>query len=223
MTRIIQIKTMKKILIIITVLLSISASAQNNSDKARDLLDEVLNNVKSYQNISIDFKYVLINTEEGINQETRGDVVMEENKYVLNILGITRIFDGDSLYTISPEDEEVTISTETSEDANTITPSEMLSFYQEGYTYAVDSIQNLSGRKIQYVKLVPIDSNSEISYVLLGIDNKTQHIYKLIEVGNNGTRTELTVNSFKTNQPLSKSLFIFDKSKYKDYFINTID
>lgn len=214
---------MKNILFVITLLVSINLTAQSKSDEARDLLDDVLNNVKSYDNITIDFKYVLINTEEGINQETRGDVIMEGNKYILNILGITRIYDGKTLYTISPEDEEVTISKETSDDENTITPSQMLSFYQDGYSYYMDTIENLKGRKIQYVKLVPIDSNSEISYVLLGIDNKTKHIYKLIEVGANDTKTELTVNSFKTNQPLSKTLFTFDKSKYKDYFINNID
>ena len=47
-----------------------------------------------------------------------------------------------------------------------------------------------------------------------------KHIYNLIETGNNGSVTTLTVNCFKTNQPLSESLFTFDKSKYTDYYIN---
>jgi hypothetical protein len=59
--------------------------------------------------------------------------------------------------------------------------------------------------------------------VLLGIDNNTKHIYKLIEIGKNGTKTILTVNSFKTNEALSKTLFTFDASKYEDYYINTLD
>jgi len=57
----------------------------------------------------------------------------------------------------------------------------------------------------------------------LGIDAKTKHIYNLIEIGKNDTKTTLTVNSFKTNQPISKSLFKFDKSKYKNYYINNLD
>ena len=49
----------------------------------------------------------------------------------------------------------------------------------------------------------------------------SDHIYKLIETGQNGTKTTITVNSFKTNQPLSKSLFTFDEQKYVDegYYI----
>jgi outer membrane lipoprotein-sorting protein len=139
------------------------------------------------------------------------------------VLGVTRIFDGKTLYTISPEDEEVTISSENTEDENTVSPSKMLSFYKDGYTYTMDIVQDVKGRKIQYVKLNPIDTNSEIKQVLLGIDAKTKHIYNLIEIGKNGTKTTLTVNSLKTNEPISKSLFKFDKNKYKNYYINKLD
>lgn len=213
---------MKNLVTVLAIIVGFFGNAQE-SEKAKALLDEVSEKVKSYDNISIDFKYVLNNSEENINQETRGDVIMEGDKYLLNILGITRIYDGETLYTISPEDEEVTISSENTEDENTITPSAMLSFYEEGYSYAMDIVQNVMGRKIQYVKLTPIDSNSEIDYVLLGIDTKTKHIYNLIEKGSNSTTTTLTVNSFKTNEPLSKTLFTFDETKYSDYFINRID
>jgi outer membrane lipoprotein-sorting protein len=211
---------MKRILIALLVMVSYSTVAQND---AKTLLDEVSAKVKSYDNIALDFKYVLVNIEEDINQETRGNVIIQGDKYFLNILGITRIFNGTTLYSISPEDDEVTISSDNSQDESTITPSKMLSFYEEGYNYTMDIVQNVQGRKIQYIKLIPIDSDAEINHILLGIDINTKHIYNLIEIGANKTKTTLTVNSFKTNEPLSKTLFTFDQSKYKDYYINKID
>jgi len=213
---------MKNILVTIALLVCFNGFSQE-SEKAKALLNEVDTKVRSYENISIDFKYALQNSSENVNQVTRGDVTIEGEKYFLNVLGVTRIYDGKTLYTISPEDEEVTISSDNSEDENTITPSKMLSFYKEGYSFAMDIIQDVKGRKIQYVKLTPIDTNSEIKQVLLGIDAKTKHIYNLIEIGKNGTKTTLTVNSFKTNEPISKSLFKFDKNKYKGYYINKLD
>ncbi len=213
---------MKKLSILFALLVGTLSFAQN-SDKAEALLNEVYKKAKSYDNIAIDFKYVLNNASENINQETRGDVALQGDKYRLNILGVTRIFDGKTMYTISPEDEEVTISSDNTEDENTITPSKMLSFYKEGYSYKMDIVQDVRGRKIQYVKLIPMDSNSEIKHILLGIDANTKHIYNLIETGKNGTQTTLTVNSFKTNEPVSKSLFTFDQSKYKNYYINKLD
>ena len=213
---------MKHICIIALFTIGLMSFSQSDA-KAEALLNEVSNKIKTYNNISLDFKYELSNISENISQETRGDVVIEGEKYKLNILGVTRIYDGKTLYTISPEDEEVTISSENTEDEGTITPSKMLSFYEDGYTYKMDIIQNVKGRKIQYVKLNPIDTNSEIKHVLLGIDATTKHIYNLIEIGKNGTKTTLTVNSFQTDQPISKTLFTFDESKYEEYYINKID
>lgn len=211
---------MKHLILTIVVLLNVSSFAQKSG---KGLLKEVSDKVNSYENISIDFKYVLENTSENIKQETRGDVVLQGDKYKLNILGVTRLFDGKTLYNISPEDEEVTVSTKKDDDEDIIAPSKMLSFYENGYTSTMDIIQDVKGRKIQYVKLIPIDSNSDINYILLGIDAQTKHIYNLIQIGENGTKTTLTVNSFKTNEPLSRTLFTFDANKYKDYYINKLD
>lgn len=212
--------SMKKLVTIVLIALSVNAFAQNN---AKALLNEVSEKVKSYDNISLDFKYTLENLSENIKQETKGDVVMQGEKYRLNILGVTRLFDGKTLYSISVEDEEVTISSDIDDENDAITPSKMLSFYEDGYTYNLDITQNINGRKIQYVKLTPIDSNSEIKNILLGVDAQTKHIYNLIQVGKNGTKTTLVVNSFKTNAPLSKTLFTFDANKYQDYYINKLD
>lgn len=210
----------KNILVILLVAFSINSFAQN---KAKTLLNQVSQKVKSYDNISIEFKYVLENTAERIKQETKGDVILQGEKYKLNILGVTRLFDGTKLYNISSEDEEITISSEKDNEEDSVTPSKMLSFYEDGYTYAMDIEQNINGRKIQLVKLTPIDSKSEIKYILLGIDNQTKHIYNLMQIGKNGTKTTLTVNSFKTNEPLSKTLFTFDANKYKGYYINKLN
>ena len=214
---------MRNYILLLWTLISFIGQSQSRSSEAQLLLDQVSAKVKGYNSMTLEFKYVLENTEEKIRQETRGDVTLQGDKYILNILGITRIYDGKSLITISPEDEEVTISSNNTTDENTITPSELLSFYEDGYTYDMDIIQNIKGREIQYIKLNPIDSDSEIKYVLLGIDSYTKHVYNLIEIGSNDTKTTLTINSFKTNQPLSNTFFYFDEKKYSDYYINKLD
>ncbi len=211
---------MKQKLFLMVLVLTTSLSMAQNSAKAKSLLDQVYNKVKSYDNIFVDFKYSLQNEEANINTETRGDVTMQGDKYLFNYLGSKQLYDGEKVYTVVPENEEVTIE-DKMDDENTITPSKMLTFYKQGHTYDWDILQNVQGRKIQFVKLTPIDTNSEIKSILLGVDVETKHIYKLIETGKNGTKTTITVNSFKIDQPLSKTLFTFDENKYKNdgYYI----
>jgi outer membrane lipoprotein-sorting protein len=207
--------------IIAIIIFSISIQAQDK--KAKDLLDDVTAKVKSYENIVIDFKYTLNNAKENINQDSKGNVTLKGNMYVLNFMGVTKIFDGKKNYTINPEDEEISISKHNDKDENSITPSKMLTFFNSGYKYAWDILQNIKGRKIQYIKLTPTNSKDQRKEVLLGIDIQTKNIYNLIEVGKNNTKTTLTVNSFKTDQPLSKNQFIFVESKYPKYYINKLD
>ncbi|SHH05892.1 Outer membrane lipoprotein-sorting protein [Flavobacterium fluvii] len=207
----------------IIALLFFSFSIQAQDKKAKDLLNQVTAIVKSYDNIVIDFKYTLNNSKENINQNSKGNVTMKGNQYVLNFMGVTKIFDGKKSYTIVPEDEEVTVSTVNENDDSTITPSKMLTFFNSGYKCSMDILQDVKGRKIQYIKLVPLNAKDPRKEILLGIDAQTKHIYNLIETGKKGTKTTLTVNSFKTNQPLSKNQFTFVASKYPNYYINKLD
>jgi outer membrane lipoprotein-sorting protein len=216
------INTMKKF-ILITFILLFSLSTQAQDKKAKALLDQVTSKVRSYNNIVIDFKYSLNNAKENINQDSKGNVTMKNDQYVLNFMGITKIFDGKKTYTIVPEDEEITISNLNEKDDSAITPSKMLTFFNSGYRYSMDILQDVRGRKIQYIKLVPTNAKDQRKEILLGIDVQTKHIYNLIEVGKKGTKTTLTVNSFKTNQPLSKNQFTFAESKYPNYYINKLD
>ena len=214
-------KMNKIISMVLLVLVSFTNHAQDK--KAKDMLDQVTAKIKSFSNISVDFKYTLYNAKENINKESKGNVILESNKYVLNFLGVTKIFDGKKSYTIVPEDEEVTISSINEKDDNAITPSKMLTFFNSGYKFSWDILQDVKGRKIQYIKLIPTSSKDTRKEILLGIDSQTKNIYTIIEMGKNGTKTTLTVNSFKTNQPLSKNQFTFVSSRYPNYYINKID
>jgi outer membrane lipoprotein-sorting protein len=196
---------------------------QAQDQKAKKLLNEVTTKIKSYQTIAIDFKYALNNSKENINQESKGNVVMKGNMYVLNLMGVTKLFDGKKTYTINPEDEEITISKYSEKDETAITPSKMLTFFNTGYKFSWDIVQNIKGKKIQYIKLVPNNSKDQRKEILLGIDLATKNIYTVIEIGKNGTKTTLTVNSFKTNQPVPKNQFTFAESKYPNYYINKLD
>ncbi|WP_281225878.1 LolA family protein [Flavobacterium aquiphilum] len=203
--------------------LFIGFSTQAQDKKAKDLLDKVTAKVKSYENITIDFKYSLNNAKENINQDSKGSVVMKGNQFVLSFMGITKIFDGKKNYTINPEDEEITISKVDEKDESAITPSKMMTFFNTGYKFSMDITQNVAGKKVQYVKLTPTSAKDPRKEILVGIDTKTNNIHNVIEIAKKGTKTTLTVISFKTNQALPKNQFTFVASKYPNYYINKLD
>ena len=206
---------------IFILFLSVFTNAQDK--KAKILLDEVTAKVKSHNNIVLDFKYTISNSKENLNQESKGSVTMKGNQYVLNLMGVTKLFDGKNIYTINSEDEEISIAKFNEKDDKSFTPSKMLTFFHVGFRYSLDVIQNVKGRKIQNIKLTPLNPKDLMKDVMMGVDTETKNIYNIVQNAKNGTKTSIFINSYKTNQPLSKNQFIFVESKYPKYYINKLD
>jgi len=212
---------MKKITILILALIMTSVGFAQQANQAKKLLDEIATKAASYKNIYIEFNNSLENKEEQVSMTSKGNVTLKGENFFLNYMGTQTIFDGKKQYLIIPEDEEVIIKNASSnEDDDLITPSKIFSFYKEGFTYSMGDLKTIKGRKIQFVKLNPIDSNSDIKNVHVGIDAKTKHINQIITQGLDNNITTISILSFKTNQPISENLFIFDTDKYKDYEIS---
>ena len=210
---------MKKTGILFLSLFITTVAFAQSAEKAKSLLDEVSAKMGAYENMYIGFSQTLSNEEAGIKEgdepPINGEINLKGEKYRLNYLGNHFIYDGAKLYVINHDEKEISISdSDLSDDDGFIYPSKLLTFYKEGYNLEMGKLQNIKGKKIQFVTLNPIDSNSEIIMVELGIDVKTKHIYKLIQTGINASKTMFTINEFKKNEDLSENFFSLNKTKY---------
>ena len=210
---------MKKITILFLSIFLTTITFSQNSEKAKSLLDEVSNKMGAYNNMYLGFSQTLSNEDAGIKEgdepPIRGVINLQGENYTLDYLGNKFIYDGAKLYVINTEEKEISITEgDIDGDDGFIYPSKLLTFYREGYNFEMGKLENINGRKIQFVTLNPIDSNSDIVKVELGIDAKTKHIYKLIQTGSNSSKTTFTITKFNSNQTLSENFFKFDKQKY---------
>ena len=204
----------------LTLISCLNLGFSQDTEKSKKLLDKVSASMESKESIQFDFAYVLENKKENIQQEMDGKVTLAGDKYQLELLGITRTFDGEKIYTIVPENEEITItSPEDAEDIG-INPSELLRFYENGYSYEWDILQLQSGRSIQFVKLIPEEKNEDVQYILLGIDINRNEVYRIIQIGENQTSTTLTLQNQVFNVRLSDDFFEVNTADYPDYYIN---
>ena len=186
--------------------------------RARALLDQVSEVYASYDTMQMRFSYQLDNTAEAISQKEEGGILVAKDKYRLTILGIQQIFDGTFVYTIDDLNEEVIIQEQAAMDTP-LNPLDIFNFHKEGYLLQWDIAQRVSGRDIRYIKLIPTETESESKYLLLGIDTSSKELYKIIDLGINGTDTTFVIEQFTANQPLAPETLVFDKDKYANYYI----
>ena len=93
--------------------------------EAQNLLELASKQMESYKNIEFEFSYTLNNRIEQINQESSGKVTIAEDKYKLKFLDAIQLFDGKALYTIVPENEEITITQANDDEDFGINPKEI--------------------------------------------------------------------------------------------------
>jgi len=212
---------MKKTILILLIYLNCNSIYSQNDSRAISLLNKVSEKIDSSVSFKISFTYTLENISEGINQNSDGSIIIKQDNYLLDFMGIKQLSDANKIYSIVPENEEIIISNVEDDDNNTIKPSKLLVFYRDGYLILWDKKEIIDDNVIQFVKLIPIDSVSDIDYLLLGVNTTTNDIKKLIEIGKNQTKTILTVKSIEYDILIEDNLFVFNKDDYPTYYIES--
>ena len=183
----------------------------NGQSKGIQILEEVMNNAMKIKDANYSFKIISENEKDLF--PISGELYIKKEKYFIDTEEIDQIFDGDKLYTIIHENEEIIVTS----DSNTFfnfTPKQIFNFFKDDFEIETEESQsfslNLTARNLIQEDLIYeiiIDSN------LLSI--------KRIDIKN---RDNLILNSFLTlsykyNLSLPSSLFKFDKNKFNDYML----
>ena len=135
-------------------------------------------------------------------------------------MGITQLFDGSKIYTIIPENEEITITSKSDESEFDFDLMSMMNYYNDNFDFKYDITQQVESKEIKYVKLIPKKNGDEIKNIFIGIFTNNLNFHKIIQVDSNNTQVTLQISDHKWNVNLSEKYFIFDSENYPNYYIN---
>jgi len=194
------------------ILISLSTSILSFAQNADKILEDLSTKTNSFDNIKATFAYKMVNTEANINEVTNGTLMVEGDKYNLNIAGQTVISDGETLWTYIPDSEEVQIN-EVSEEEG-FSPSKLLSSYNEEYNAEMMDGLNKDGVSCYQLKLKPKDENSNFDYVILVIKKEEMQLADFIIHDFDGNVFTYEIKQFVTNSTIPDGSFSFDESAH---------
>ena len=185
-----------------------SLNGQNNGIQ---LLEEVMNNAMNIEDSY--YKFNITSENENNLLPLSGELYIKKEKYFIDTEEIDQIFDGDKLYTIIHENEEIIVTSELNTFFN-FTPKQIFNFFKDDFEIEIKNSQGVSYNLIAR-NLIQEDLVYEII-----IDSNLLSIKK-IEIKNrdNLTLSNFLTLSYKFNLSLPSSLFKFDKNKYNDYML----
>lgn len=183
----------------------------NGQSNGIQILEEVMNNAMKIKDANYSFKIISENEKDLF--PISGELYIKKEKYFIDTEEIDQIFDGDKLYTIIHENEEIIVSS----DSNTFfnfTPKQIFNFFKDDFEIETEENQDFS------LNLIARNLIQEDLFYKIIIDLNLLSI-KRIDIKN---RDNLILNSFLTlsykyNLSLPSSLFKFDKNKFNDYML----
>ena len=196
-----------------------SFSAQKIDAKAKTILDAVANNYKSKNNVYFKFIYGTGDNKK-VTKTEPGIFYSAKDQYKLKIMGTEQIFDGNKIYNISAEDQEVTVAKPTGSE-QMFSPLSYIEQYKKGYNVKYVGKVNVNGVNSDYIKLTPIKNNG-IKEVNLFVNAAKKQLVKIEQFSNDNAVSVIAISNYVENQKLSYTMFTFDKNQYKDYFVTEL-
>ncbi len=212
---------MKKTLIFfLSGLVCLSTFAQDQ--KAKTILDQVSATNKAYKSLKAEFTFSMINKEEDIHEVSEGSILLKENKYKLQLMGIDTYFDGTTLYSHIIDAEEVSIKEPDEDEDEALNPAKIFTMYETGFTCKYVNEVTEKGIKLHVIDLFPSDTDKGFSHIRIKINKKNNQIQDLESFGTDGNNISIVLKKLTPNVPLSNKDFVFDTTAHPDVEINDL-
>lgn len=203
---------MKNIMIFLLAgLLALPAFAQQK--EAKEVLDKTSAAFRKAGGVDAQFTIKILAKGQSDGMLV-GNIRLKGDKFVLKTMDAITWFDGQTQWSLLTDSEEVNISNPTEEELQGINPYALLSMYEKGFSYELGAKRSHQGTAVYEVKLTATDKTKEISQITLYVNRNTYEPLYISAEMNNGTRTEITITSYRTGLKYEDSLFVFDAKKY---------
>lgn len=214
---------MKKLALLILVALSTSFAGYSQNEnpkdpKAKAILDKVSAETKSHETIFMEFSYRIVNKPNGIDDTQEGKVWIKSNMYKLEFPGIERYSDGKTLWTVMVDDDECQITDAMSDDEEeeNISPSSLLTIYENGFNYLYGNATTVNGKKVDMIKLFPEGGGKAYHTIKVYVNPATNQMARIEILNKDGNTYTYDLKVIKNDEPMANTMFVFDPSNMGD-------
>jgi len=206
---------MKKLLMIFLAI-PVMLFAQSKDKQASEILQEVTDKTKAYSSIKLEFTYQMENPDANINELTEGKAIVSGDMYHLDVAGQTVICNGQTIWTVITDAEEVQVN-DAEEGDGGFSLTRMLSTYNEDYkSKLLTKVTSLDGRNIYALDLTP-NEKKNFERVELFIDKDKMDVYSIALYDQNGSVYTYKITSFVADSPVSEKDFTYDEARFPDF------
>jgi len=208
----------KNFILIFLVISFCSLKAQMADTTASWILKQISEKTKKYTSVKIEFTYTFENQKNKISEVKDGDIIIQGNKYRMNIPGQLIINDGITVWTYLKDAEEVTIN-KFKETKESITPQKILSDYNKDFKPKLIREYIDKGKKYMVIDLTPLIPRSFYKVRVI-IDKVLQQVKSSVFYEKEGNKFSYEVKKLTPDVKIDDKMFSFDPKDYPGVEIN---
>jgi len=201
--------------LILFIALLFGGLSYGQDEKAKTILDGISLKTKAYKTMVIEFTLIVSSPEKEVTQT--GKIWIKGEKYMLSLTDQEIYCDGVTIttYLKAPENECYTKKVADIEEGEIVSPSQLLTIWEEGYTYKYIQENTYADRPAHEIHLFPKDpSKSKHHTIILKIDKEKNEIVFIMVKGKEGINMKYKLSKFEKDVEISDSKFKFDPAKY---------
>jgi outer membrane lipoprotein carrier protein len=193
-------------------LLSTLNTLCQNDPEAVKILDKLSSTALGAPSVSMKFQLVTIDQTEKTNDTREGSIILNKNKYKLDLPDNIIWFNGETSWSYLPAEKEVTIAKADKNDNSFMNrPSAIFSVYKNGYKCRL--IEDNSESYI--IDLYPEDNKNDLIRLRLNITKPNMELKSLEYKKKDGIVTTLYVLEYNLKVKPEQDTFSFRIEKYK--------
>lgn len=202
----------KYIFSILLALLSLPVFAQKQT-QVKLVLDKTAAAFEKAGGVKAEFTVQAFNKGRSVGV-TNGTIELKGEKFFLKTSETISWFDGKTQWSYLTGSDEVNISTPTEAELQGLNPYAFLYLYKKGFDYELGKVDRFRDNEVYEVILRSANKKQELSHIVLYVMKDTyEPVYIKLDL-RDGSRNEITINSYHTGLKLPDSVFVFDKKEY---------
>lgn len=188
-----------------------AVSAQNNADA---LIRVLVNQVKSHQNMEMQFSYQISPDEKTLIDALKGKAWLQGEAYKIELPEQQTISDSKTIWSYLVDDEEVLVSNATEGTDNT--PLKLLTSLDKNYAATLTNIDAQGNAVIELA-----NPKGQYKRITLKINAKKTELKNVDIYMEDGSKVMITIEEMKFDQQLDDKFFTFDAKKHPN--VDVID
>ncbi len=204
-------KTMRSIILSLSILLLSVASYAQSSAESKAILDKASQLFEQSEGVKLSFILSPDSPEGGAFDPQEGVAFVRRNKFKLDMPYSTTWFDGTTQWVLLKDANEVNISSPTDEELISVSPLGLLNMYKTNYVLKKPVAGSFNGKATTEIEMLPISKSQDFESLTITLNNKTNSVVMVKFTTRDGNKNKLTISDYNSNNKFTDELFQFNK------------